>query len=184
MTFEIDENGLMTKCLGTDATVYIPDGVKKIACAAFQDEEEAYGKTWRKPNKTMETVVIPASCEVIGFGAFQYCKALRRVRFEGNSPRKIDGSAFSICEALEAVELPEGITEIGEDAFSCCPKLRRILLPKSIRVLGNGLFTCSGVERIYYRGSEADFAAIEQEYAVDPAKLVYDCTQGFDELPD
>ena len=184
MTFEIDENGKLTKCLGDDTAVVIPDGVKAIGCAAFQKEEEAYGRTWYKPNKTMETVRIPASCELVGFGAFQYCKALRLVRIEGNAPRRIDGSAFSICESLEAVELPEGITEIGEDAFVSCPKLKKILLPKSIKVLGNGLFTCSGVERIYYRGSKADFAAVEQEYALDPDKLVYDCTLGFDELPD
>ena len=184
MDFKIDENGLMTSCLGSDVTVRIPDGVKKIACSAFREAEEAYGKTWYKPNKTMETVIIPASCEVIGIGAFQYCKALRCVRIEGNGLRKIDDCGFSICESLEEVELPEGILEIGEDAFSNCPMLKRIILPKSVKVLGNGLFTCSGVERIYYRGSEADFASIEKEYALDPDKLVYDCTLALGELPD
>jgi len=60
----------------------------------------------------------PDSEYVIGVGAFSGCSALERVCLPGMAG--IEEYAFSNCENLEWMMIPERVTDIGENAFAGC----------------------------------------------------------------
>ena len=49
--------------------------------------------------------------------------------------KKIGNYAFARCDALEKVQICEGVLEIGERAFRDCGSLREIHIPKSVECL-------------------------------------------------
>ena len=52
----------------------------------------------------------------------------------------IDRYAFSDCDELERVTLPNRLLFIREGAFSGCPKLRRIVIPEDLREIERDAF--------------------------------------------
>lgn len=75
-------------------------------------------------NENIKSVVIPSSAKVIS------------------------GHAFSICESLEKVTLPEGLLYIGQSAFFAT-ELTSVTLPKSLEHLGFSAFTsCDNLAEI------------------------------------
>ncbi len=60
----------------------------------------------------------------------------------------IPGRACSGRSMLVEVELPESISEIGDDAFQCCSSLRRVKLSNGIRTIGEQLFGCTWLKHI------------------------------------
>lgn len=51
----------------------------------------------------------------------------------------IEAGAFAASD-LESIEIPEGVTEIGDYAFYDCPNLRTVILPSTLMTLGKGAF--------------------------------------------
>lgn len=49
---------------------------------------------------------------------------------------------------LEEAEIPEQITEIGEEAFACCKKLKRLTLPDTLKKIGRRAFARSSPEAV------------------------------------
>ena len=52
----------------------------------------------------------------------------------------IGGAAFSDCEALTAITLPDGLTYIGMNAFNGCSSLTNLTLSMSLTFIGYGAF--------------------------------------------
>ena len=93
----------------------------------------------------IKKVTILEGIETIRNGAFYNCTALREVILPSSLKRlgtlEYDslGGVFENC-ALEKVDLPEGITWLGDSAFKFCNKLKTINLPDSIAVIGERCF--------------------------------------------
>lgn len=87
----------------------------------------------------IETVYIPESITVIGFGAFEGCQNLKSINIpEGVT--KIGDFTFADCYALINVELPSGITSIETGAFSRCASLTEITIPEKVTEIGYRAF--------------------------------------------
>jgi hypothetical protein len=83
----------------------------------------------------------------IGFGAFDLCEC-RKVILP-SQVNKIGDGAFGCCHYLEKINLPEGLTEIGEEAFREDGELKEIQLPNSLKRIGWGAFIlCRQLERL------------------------------------
>ncbi|MBR3975581.1 MAG: leucine-rich repeat protein [Clostridia bacterium] len=52
----------------------------------------------------------------------------------------IGKSAFSICDKIKSIKVPDNVTSIGGNAFFCCFNLEEIELPDSITSIGEGAF--------------------------------------------
>lgn len=53
-------------------------------------------------------------------------------------------SAFSNCENLLSILLPEGVESLGDFAFASCSQLEYVALPQSLQTIGDGCFlNCS-----------------------------------------
>ena len=60
----------------------------------------------------------------------------------------IDGWAFTGCENLESVKLPESLTKLDWQIFLGCAKLSNINIPKKLTYLGNGFLEQTGIKEI------------------------------------
>ena len=111
--------------------VIIPEGVKKIAEAAFISCH-------------IKSVKFPDSLDLIENRAFFCCDALESIDF-GNSIFSIGGmyseSAFSYCKSLKQVTLPPQIKDIGERAFFGCNNLSSVAFNEGLLFIGESAFS-------------------------------------------
>ncbi len=91
--------------------------------------------------------------EIIGFGAFPYCKSLRSINLP--SVRRIRKYAFHSCEALTDAVFGEDLEEIEEGSaklgpFTGCTAMRRIVIPlKHNLIVSNDAFNrCDNLVRV------------------------------------
>lgn len=119
-------------------------------------------------NYKIEVISLPASINEIGQTAFKTCTNLNRLCIpEGVTVLNqyvcsdlhtakeiilpdtiagaIPGYAFQHCYALEEINIPVGITSIGECAFNQCHNLRECELPEGVTTISKNAFaSCFG----------------------------------------
>ena len=107
-------------------------------------------ETYKTPNTTLLSVVIPNTIKKMISGCFGGCTSLKSVTFAKGSPiKELVGSCFLGCSSLEDVVLPENITTIGDRTFAFCTSLKTIILPKSITTIaGEAFYGCTALENI------------------------------------
>lgn len=67
----------------------------------------------------------------------------------GNKVTEIEGAVFRGCTSLTKLELPEGLTTIGEDAFYGCTSLESVILPESLESIAYNAFReCTSLKEI------------------------------------
>ena len=98
-------------------------------------------------------VVIPdkiGGCKiaVISMYAFSGCDSVVSV-YIPDGVESIVYSAFSDCSQLKKIHIPDTVTSIGYGAFSGCESLEEITLPKNIKKLDHRMFIgCSQLKKI------------------------------------
>ena len=126
------------------ANVDIPNGVTSIGNSAFSD------------CTNLSKVIIPNSVAAIGSMAFDDCGLLTSAGPIGSGcaiefgwSDSIPYRAFSSCEYLSVLILPNGITGIGDAAFSGCKKLSGVTIPDSVISIGsNAFYGCKSLVNI------------------------------------
>ena len=100
------------------------------------------------------SVTIPKGFVLIDDYAFQNCKKLATCTFLGNAGENavIDQAAFENCQALSVVNIPYGVTTLGNCAYNKSG-VKNLTLPSTLKVLngsnhfqGNSLETVTGLE--------------------------------------
>lgn len=132
--FKTLSNGLGDLLGFTNATEYtIPSWVRKIGTRAFS-------------GTNVSIVNIPSTVEAIAREAFMGTN-LTKVSFSGNNIT-IGFGAFQDT-GIKSVELPKGVTEIGDYAFFRCEDLETVVFPEALKTIGNGAFNrCSKLKEI------------------------------------
>lgn len=150
--------------------IVIPDNVTSVGKYAF----------YRCSNCC--SVVIGKGVTSIEYATFMYCGSLSSVVI-GDNVTSIGDSAFNVCDSLNSVVIPDSVTRIGENAFNCCyslssvvigdsvtsiskfafsncDTLTSVVIPNSVTRIGDYAFYFSGLEDVYYTGSEEEWKAI------------------------
>lgn len=65
------------------------------------------------------------------------------------SIKLIGGGAFSKCESLKSIEIPDGVISIGVSAFNWCGSLKSIEIPDSVTSMGDEAFNMCKVITVY-----------------------------------
>ena len=108
------ENGVLKRYVGKGGNVVIPDGVVEIGGYAFANLKTLPdGRRWISQNNIFSSVIMPASVEHIGAGAFAECTTLSKVVFSSGL-KIIDDYAFERCHSLGEIILPATLERIGK----------------------------------------------------------------------
>ena len=113
------------------------------------DYDDAVSSQYEMPFVDMEQlreVTIGNTVTKIGEKLFYRCGSLSRVNFpENGNLRSIGAYAFgSDTQWFSSLEIPEGVTEIGEGAFAGCVEMISVTLPSTLISLGAYAFSgCS-----------------------------------------
>ena len=124
----------------------------------FKDAiEDGYGVKYSRDGKKLlkassslcgKEYVVREGTEVICDDAFSWCEYLQSVTIP-NSVTKIGYEAFSWCEYLQSVTIPNSVTSIGYEAFSWCYSLQSVTIPNSVTSIGDGAFySCYSLQRV------------------------------------
>lgn len=121
----------------------VADGVTEIEFSeGFKEISE---NSLRKP-KTLQKIIIPASCEKVGKGCFLDCPALTTFEVKtGNAKYKAENGSLLSRDGKQLVYVPAGKTgdysvpnnveEIMQSAFSNCKKMTKITIPASVTTI-------------------------------------------------
>lgn len=129
---------------GSGSDISIPDTINGkpvvgINDGAFRD-------------KSITSVVLPATIESIGARAFYCCRNLTSIGSFPANLRSIGEYAFYSCERLGMLgSFPEGIETIGAYAFAGCWRLSSVSFEgsTSLNTIGNGAFdNCSNLSSV------------------------------------
>ena len=96
---------------------------------------------------SLTSVKIPSGVTTISQWAFEYCTNLKSVIFAERSQLTIlNKGAFDTCSSLMSINIPEGVTSIGDYAFYSCRSLTSINIPSSVTSIGGLAFaSCSNL---------------------------------------
>ena len=115
-------------------------------------------------NSTFTSIEIPSSVIKIGLYAFNKCSSLRSVTFGENSKlESIVSCSFWNCSSLTSIEIPSGVTSIGDMAFYYCSSLTSIEIPSSVTSIGDGaFFDCSSLTSITVDNANKKYSSDER----------------------
>ncbi len=77
---------------------------------------------------------VPAGTEAIGVNAFTSCDGITSVDLP-DSVTAIRSGAFRFCNGLESISLPAGITVLEDSAFEGCTALKTVTLPQGLTAI-------------------------------------------------
>ena len=123
---------------------------------------------------------IPRGTLRIGTMAFTNCNGLKGVVIP-DSVTSIDDMAFWGCTNLTDVTIPDSVTSIGEMAFSACDSLARVTIPASVTRIGEEAFGWGRESEAVLHVEAGSYAA---QYARDHEYRYVQYTNGAPEDPD
>jgi hypothetical protein len=96
----------------------------------------------------MRIVTLGDGLEEIGEMAFSWCESLEEIIIP-NNVRVITNGALMYCRRLRTVTLGSGLEEIGLEAFQCCTSLHEIAIPNAVTAIKARVFyRCSGLTTV------------------------------------
>lgn len=105
--------------LNSGGTYYIVTGIGACTDTELRIPEEYNGLPVKEVKErafyrldNLVSVNVPNSIEIIGNGAFESCKILKKVTL-GNNVKEIGEHAFNYCNNLAEINIPDSITKLG-----------------------------------------------------------------------
>jgi hypothetical protein len=89
------------------------------------------------------------SANAMGDHLFYNCKQLIAILLP-KSITRIAGNAFA-KSGLKEIDIPDGVTTVGEDAFAYCNQLARVVLGEKVKTLSKGVFYGSEVKDVFVK---------------------------------
>ncbi len=97
--------------------------------------------------KTLEEVILPSTLKGIGEGAFSECEKLSSISLP-TEINYISSYAFT-SSGITSISIPDGINQLGESVFTDCKALKEVKLPNNITQIGMNMFYgCVALEQI------------------------------------
>lgn len=142
MDIETEEVTLKGQC-GPNLVYEIKDNVITITGTG-----EMYDNPQFKGNDEITAAVIGEGATTIGEGAFSDCDSLASVSLP-ETLVAISADAFAYCYDLTEINIPDSVMRIGDQAFYDCSSLASVTLPSKLREISQELFAdCSSLEEI------------------------------------
>lgn len=110
-------------------------------------------RKYREPQDAASELEIPSeingiTVKAIGDGAFSGCNSLIDVTIP-EGVESIGPNAFSHCQNLTVISIPSSVCEIGDFAFDNCVKLDSIILPYCMKSINKAVFAnCTNLRKL------------------------------------
>ena len=122
LMYTISDDGLSYSVSGmgnaTDNHIVIPSTYKDLPVISIDD------RAFYNYQTQITQVTIPDNIISIGQHAFENCYSLRRVNIsDTSSMESICGGAFKYCSALNSINIPSSVCEVGALAFFGCQNI-------------------------------------------------------------
>ena len=145
--------------------VNIPNSVTRIGECAFWgcqtlkfkeynnglylgNKENPYASLIKAKSEYITTCKIKETCKCIEYGAFSGCEELTSIIIPNNIT-SIGNRVFYGCTKLTSVTIPNSVTSIGDEAFYGCKKLTSVTIPNSVTNIEKyAFFGCIGLTNI------------------------------------
>ena len=159
---------------------YAFSGCSSLTSVVIGDSVTRIGKNAFRDCRSLTSITIPDGVTSIGAGAFAGCSSLTSIEIP-YSVKRIGVGAFESCSRLTSVVIPDSITSIGDYVFRYCSRLTSVVIPDSVKRIGDYAFLhCYSLTSIKYRGTKAQWSAIEKGYlwnsGTDSYKITYTYT--------
>ena len=154
--------------LDTDYTVYtylpIEDAYCLARCLTHQTEISIPSYVNEKPithigyqsfysNSYIEKVYFPDTIGYLQGYAFQECSNLKSIIFNSPNLSIVKRGAFSNCQSLDVVQMPENMAELSSKVFQNCGTLSEVYLPANLYKVLDDAFESTEVLKIIFAGS-------------------------------
>lgn len=106
-------------------------------------------------------VTLPSTLQSIGKNAFRYCQALQEINIPEGVTR-IESSTFEYCYSLTSITLPKKIVSIDKDAFFQCKALKKITFSWATPEINANTFG-SVTATCYYPSNNAEWTAAKRQ---------------------
>ena len=115
-----------------------------------------------------------SSYTVIGIGSYNYTSLVIPGEHNGLPVTAIGKNAFSKCESITSVTIPDTITSIGMEAFYGCTAIQTVHIPASVVSIGDDAFgRCSSLATITVDNGNHNYVSIDGNlYTNDVTALV------------
>ena len=116
--------------------------LNKTDQTASVTNKSAFARTYSGAVHIPEEMVydgITYSVTSIGNNAFSRCNGLTELTIP-NSVTSIGNYAFQYCSGLTELTIPNSVTFIGDGAFDDCSGLTELTIPNSVTSIGDGAF--------------------------------------------
>ena len=146
--------------------ITIPDSVVNIGKNAFdgtawysnQPDGVVYsGKVvymYKGKRQANDSIFLKSGTLGISYEAFSCCENLKNITIP-NSVISIGHFAFSKCENIESIFIPYGVIRIESYAFSGCTSLKSISIPESVNSIGeSSFFECDNLQYMEYSNAK------------------------------
>ena len=150
------QDGVLTRYVGKDTDLIIPEGVTEVSGDPFWCEKE------------FKTIVIPSTLVKISDSMFARCKVKEITVAEGNTQfYSKDGCLFdkelgALIWGYAATSIPENaeISSVGERAFYGRKDLDRLVIPDNITEVGSLAFAgCSNMKSVTFSNANCVIGA-------------------------
>lgn len=141
----------ISKSTGIIATAWTSLTEDSLSVPDFVDSLDGDG--FKNLSSTLKHITLSKSLRRIEPYTFGGCYMLESIEIpEGVT--SIGNNAFFDCTNLRSVSLPDGLLDIDSSAFFLCRNLESVTIPDSVKTLGTEVFQgCSNLESVYLGSS-------------------------------
>lgn len=124
----------------------------------------------------MEEYSVPDGVSIIGYGAFEGCRFLKKINLP-QSVTELEVISFEGCFQLSDIVLPENLAVIRPQAFRYCSNFRSIKIPQSVSFLAADIFEgCASI--MSFTGK---YASEDGRMLIDESELLAFAAYGLEE---
>ena len=107
---------------------------------------------WVSGALTIPTTIEGKTVTRIGSEAFSWCQQLTSIAIP-DSVNSMGKGAFSWCSSLRSITIPDSVTSIGKNAFAGCESLTNITISDGVTDIGDSAFIgCKNLTAVTFLG--------------------------------